>query len=102
MRSFHIGHHQIPVCARCLGLIFGLPIGVLTAALGIIFSRWFGAVCWIPLVLDGGTQEMGFRLSNNVFRFITGLLAGIGTGAFLILWIIRDLNMITGLQWFGK
>lgn len=33
-----------------------------------------------PMLLDGTTQLMGIRKSNNKLRFITGLIAGIGIG----------------------
>ena len=32
------------------------------------------------MLLDGTTQLMGIRKSNNKLRFITGLIAGIGMG----------------------
>jgi len=31
-----------------------------------------------PLIIDGITQYLGFRESNNALRFLTGLAAGIG------------------------
>jgi len=40
----------------------------------------------IPLIIDGLTQYLGYRESNNVLRFITGLGAGVGF-AFLFLFV---------------
>jgi hypothetical protein len=37
----------------------------------------------LPALVDGYTQFKGCRVSNNSLRFITGVLAGIGAGAFL-------------------
>lgn len=34
----------------------------------------------IPTFLDGITQFLGYRESNNPLRFTTGVLAGIGIG----------------------
>lgn len=32
----------------------------------------------VPAIVDGGTQFIGLRESNNILRFITGLLLGFG------------------------
>ncbi len=39
----------------------------------------------IPLVLDGGSQYLNWRISNQVLRLITGILCGIGI-MFLEIW----------------
>jgi len=38
----------------------------------------------LPLAIDGTTQLLGFRESNNILRIITGGLAGIIVPFFLI------------------
>ena len=32
----------------------------------------------IPTFIDGVTQLFGLRQSNNILRFVTGLIAGVG------------------------
>lgn len=39
-----------------------------------------GALMTMPMALDGFTQFMDFRESNNNLRFFTGLIGGIGLG----------------------
>jgi uncharacterized membrane protein len=96
-RCFRIKNEQMSVCARCFGLIIGLPFGFLTGYLGIFSSRWLGLMFVIPLAIDGGTQYLGYRVSNNLHRIITGCLAGFGFGVFFLLWLIRDFHLLLRL-----
>ena len=79
VRSFHLNGTKLAVCSRCFGIYFGLILASifypfiheknLHPRILIIFL--------MPLALDGTTQLLGFRQSNNTLRFITGLLFGI-------------------------
>ena len=83
-RSFHLKGHQFPVCARCTGFyismilyfiytyFFYVDYNILVLVLAILLL--------IPSALDGTTQFIGYRISNNSLRFITGLLGGLGLG----------------------
>lgn len=64
------------------------------AYFGLLPSRWIGLLFIAPLLIDGGTQQMGYRISNNSLRVITGCLAGVGLGVFILLWIERDLSIL--------
>lgn len=69
-RSFFVFRRQIPLCARCLGLI----IGVVLCPISLILPEYFRFLrfCWLILALDGITQYCGLRESSNVLRFFTG------------------------------
>jgi uncharacterized membrane protein len=79
-RSFFINGNQMPFCARDVAIFFGLVIG-----LGIVlFIRFPIKVWWIigglvPIGLDGGIQLLTSYESNNLFRVLTGVLAGLVT-----------------------
>ena len=64
-RSLKFRNRTMPVCARCFGIILGLPIGILMAYFGLFPSRWVGLIFIAPLLIDGCTQQMGYRISNN-------------------------------------
>ena len=81
-RTFNIRGHYFPVCSRCTGFYIAAfsyfifvyyfyvqytPILILLAILMII-----------PALLDGFTQLIGFRQSNNILRLLTGLIGGVG------------------------
>ena len=85
-RSFFGGVHQVPVCARDTGIYIGFVI-----SLGLIAwidrgRRRAGLPAWPALVLagafvaamawDGVTSYAGLRVTDNVVRLVTGLLAG--------------------------
>ncbi len=81
-RSFFIKGHQFPVCSRCTGLYISMIVYVVYAYLMPIHYTlnyiYYGILLIIPCFVDGFTQALGKRESNNTLRFITGLLAGIG------------------------
>ena len=83
-RSFFYKGYQFPVCARCTGLMVGYLLGIFVYLLEIINWKVAIILC-IPLVLDGGTQYLGWRMSNQWLRLITGILCGIGI-MFLEIW----------------
>ena len=69
-RSFFYKGYQFPVCARCTGLIIGYLLGVLIYFLKVLNWKIAIILC-IPLVLDGGSQYLNWRISNQVLRLIT-------------------------------
>ena len=81
-RSFHFKNHQFPVCARCTGFYTGLLIFLIYSALFHINYTLtlliISVALLIPASVDGFTQYIGFRESNNNLRFITGLIGGVG------------------------
>ena len=81
-RSFFIKNHQFPVCSRCTGYyisifayfvfayFYSIPYSLNSFLIGILLN--------IPTGIDGLTQFLGYRESNNTLRLITGLLGGLG------------------------
>ncbi|MBP2046531.1 putative membrane protein [Methanobacterium aggregans] len=83
-RTFKIRGHYFPVCSRCTGLYIG-------AFSYFIYAYFFyveyslslialAILMIIPTFTDGFTQLLGFRESNNILRFTTGLIGGLGLG----------------------
>jgi uncharacterized membrane protein len=83
-RSFHYKNRKFPVCARCTGIYLSSIIFLVI----IIFDKSIiktniimfilGLLLTLPLILDGVTQYMKYRESNNILRFITGILFSVG------------------------
>src|SRR5271169_6890183 len=68
-RSFFINGRQIPLCARCTGLL----VGSLAVPLYLSGVRWSVATVLISaFAFDSVTQLVGLRSSNNWLRFVTG------------------------------
>lgn len=70
-RSPKIFNKRFPLCYRCTGITIGALAGFLLS-----LSNFY-LLFLIPMPLDGITQRLKLRKSNNTLRFITGLLFGI-------------------------
>jgi uncharacterized membrane protein len=95
-RSFKIKGHQFPVCARCTGIYLGSFSYI---GLVLIFNWGFnltifilGLLMIIPTFVDGFTQYLNLRESNNTLRFISGVIGGVGLAI-----VITSLRFIPGL-----
>lgn len=78
-RSITLFGYTFPLCARCSGLVFGLVLGLCFFLAHTPFPTFFSVTLVFPLVLDGGLQYLGYRNSNNLTRFITGVMFVIGS-----------------------
>lgn len=88
-RSFFLKGYQFPVCARCTGLLFGFIAGII-GFWWILNSVRLAMICCIPLIIDGITQYLGWRESNQILRVVTGILGGFGI-SILELWGLKEL-----------
>lgn len=96
-RSPTIFGYKSPLCYRCIGLILGI-IPALFIQLPFPNSLLFlcSIILIIPILIDGLTQNLGLRISNNNLRFGTGLLGGLGLFTFLnILINIQKVHTLT-------
>lgn len=93
-RSFFISGYQFPVCSRCTGFYLSLILYFIYAYYFFVDYTQFLLICAVLLLVPAGydsiTQLLGLRESNNILRFITGLVGGIGLAIILkaIKWYI--------------
>ncbi len=77
-RSFRLFGHTSLLCSRCTGI----SGGVLAFVAMIFFHQslpfFAQIILTLPLLVDGFSQLLGLRQSNNILRFITGFLFSIG------------------------
>ena len=110
-RSWSINGNQMPVCVRDVGIFAGLALGgFIYSRRGV--NRWtirdtflsvlpdeqlnpiyrknrrtmlfiaIGAICVIPMAVDGFTQLLSDRESTAFLRLVTGIPFGLGLGLF--------------------
>ena len=77
-RSFFFKGKQLPLCARCTGILIGYFVGIFMAYLTDCANCLYMLLLFVPMVLDGGVQLLFKIESNNLRRLITGILGGIG------------------------
>ena len=87
-RSLAMFDVAMPICARCVGIYAGLLAGlaafVLIPYLRERVIRPFALAAVVPLAIDGLTQLAGIRESTNELRIVTGVIAGLAFG----LWVL--------------
>lgn len=81
-RSFFVKGHQFPVCNRCTGCYLAIVLYLIYAYYFFVDYNFYIITVAILLVIlmaiDGTTQLLTNRLSNNTLRFITGFSGGLG------------------------
>ena len=97
-RSFFVKNRQFHVCARCTGLLTGYTLSPLFLLAEELMAKAFMVFCTL-LILDGTTQLLNLRKSNNILRFITGL--GAGTTFLSFMWFIIYHALKVKLMWPG-
>ena len=80
-RSFFIKSYQMPVCARCSGVIIGYLLAVPSY---ILFGFHLGISCLgcLCMLIDWSLQTLKIKPSTNQRRLITGVLGGFGIISF--------------------
>ncbi|HII84080.1 MAG TPA: DUF2085 domain-containing protein [Methanobacterium subterraneum] len=93
-RTFKIRGHYFPVCSRCTGFYIGaFSYFILAYFVYVEYNVYLisiAIIMLIPSFLDGFTQLIGCRESNNVLRLLTGLVGGVGLAILIkaIKWIL--------------
>jgi uncharacterized membrane protein len=75
-RSFFLRGRQFHICARCTGMLIGyfFSIFIVVFSINSIFLFLFFLLL---MIVDGGSQLLKWRESNNVLRFVIGFGYGI-------------------------
>ncbi len=74
---------EFHICARCSGVVISFLVAFsyflfTKIELDSTFSLILATLLVIPVMIDWGTQKLGYRESINPIRFITGALLGFG------------------------
>lgn len=83
-RSFFWNKKQFPFCARCTGIYIGyLSFPIFNFDL-LYLNSLLSVLLMLPTVIDGLSQAIVNRESNNKIRVITGLLSGVGAMSLMV------------------
>ncbi len=73
-----------------------LVVGILMFVFKKVFFSWkVGLLLMIPCIIDGSTQYLGQKLSNNALRSVTGALAGVGAGVIIFPLYFKFVDFVT-------
>lgn len=93
-RTFNIQGYYFPVCARCTGFYIGafsyfIYVYFFYVQYTVILTI-IAILMLIPSFIDGFTQLITSRESNNILRLLTGLIGGLGLAIMIkaIKWLI--------------
>ena len=100
-RSFSFFGKQFFLCARCAGIYLTFFLGFFFFVfyhgffLSFSFLRIFliFLVSIVPLIIDGLSQLYEIRESNNILRFLTGSLFGLGLSMIFLFCFFRLLEI---------
>jgi uncharacterized membrane protein len=70
-RSFTVRGRQVPLCARCFGMIVGTTVAPMWVVAAV--PSWVAGAILLAFLTDGLTQLAGLRESRNWLRFTTGI-----------------------------
>jgi uncharacterized membrane protein len=79
-RSFVLDGSPVAVCVRCLGIYWGVAVGMM---LRMKRARGLLAVAMLLNVLDVASSGLHLRGNLPLTRFLLGMLLGVGVGALL-------------------
>jgi uncharacterized membrane protein len=79
-RSFVVGGAPVAVCVRCLGIYWGVAVGMVVR---LKRARWLLTAAVVLNLVDVLTGAMHWHGNLPVFRFFLGLILGAGVGAVL-------------------
>ncbi|MEJ8547950.1 DUF2085 domain-containing protein [Brevibacillus borstelensis] len=83
-RSLIIRGKRLPLCARCTAILSGYTLLPLLLFVPFTIPWYAGVLLQVPMLVDGCTQYLQWRESNNVLRVVTGLLSGVGQSIFVV------------------
>ncbi|MCK4491632.1 MAG: DUF2085 domain-containing protein [Candidatus Altiarchaeales archaeon] len=77
-RSIKLWGFQSPLCARCMGMCFGFVLALILGSAGVLLHPILALFLLAPLIIDGVSQNFGYRESTNLIRVVTGILFSLG------------------------
>ena len=75
-RSFSYKGYQYPVCARCTGVILGYIVMPIFLLIPDQYRIYFAVLGALIMFMDWFIQFLKIKESNNIRRFITGVIGG--------------------------
>lgn len=93
-RSFFIKGYQVPVCARCTGVLIGQTAAIVISLFKIPLSFASSLILIGIMGIDWFVQAINIKPSTNIRRFYTGICGGLGLFRIYILIVKHITNKL--------
>lgn len=95
-RSLFVRGWQLPVCARCLGILIGQPLGALAFLFGARTPWLLDGAFLLWMFIDWLLQRLGILESTNGRRLATGTAAGFAQSMILLKAVVWAVGALFG------
>lgn len=82
--------YKLPVCSRDVAIYLSMLVGLLVLPFVRKIesenwpNKWFLVAAAVPIAIDGTTQALGLRESDNFLRIITGAIIGVALPFYIL------------------
>ena len=96
-RSFFFKGYQLPICARCLGIILGYILCIFLLIFNCKLNIYLLFLLILTTLIDWSLQFFNILTSNNIRRLVTGILGGIGLMGIYVYIVIKLFDLFKNI-----
>lgn len=96
-RSFFFKGYQLPICARCLGIILGYILCIFLLIFNCKLNMYLLFLLILTTLIDWSLQFFNILSSNNIRRLVTGILGGIGLMGIYVYIVIKLFDLFKNI-----
>ena len=96
-RSFFFKGYQLPICARCLGIILGYILCIFLLIFNCKLNIYLLFLLILTTLIDWSLQFFNILSSNNIRRLVTGILGGIGLMGIYVYIVIKLFDLFNNI-----
>ena len=96
-RSFFFKGYQLPICARCLGIILGYILCIFLLIFNCKLNIYLLFLLILTTLIDWSLQFFNILSSNNIRRLVRGILGGIGLMGIYVYIVIKLFDLFKNI-----
>ena len=96
-RSLFFKGYQLPICARCLGIILGYILCIFLLIFNCKLNIYLLFLLILTTLIDWSLQFFNILSSNNIRRLVTGILGGIGLMGIYVYIVIKLFDLFKNI-----
>ena len=96
-RNIFFKRYQLPICARCLGIILGYILCIFLLIFNCKLNIYLLFLLILTTLIDWSLQFFNILSSNNIRRLVTGILGGIGLMGIYVYIVIKLFDLFKNI-----